>query len=223
MLDLKKMLYHNVKVTPYRFGRKITLYDTDKKRGISMERIINDQTANPGPIGLTGFALATILTSITATAGIASSAMALAMAAFCGGMAQIFAGWMAWKKGDTFNGCVFVTYGTFWWTNAFMTIASYSGFMPVDHLTWGWYFIVWAILTSLLFIGTLNGPIPIRILFFTLAALYYVLAYMNFNQIPGDSSIGVISGIIGLICGISAMYAAVADALHAKLDRRILP
>ena len=63
---------------------------------------IADTTANPAPLGLLGFGMTTVLLNM-ANAGIFSlGSMILAMGIFYGGMAQIFAGWMEWKKGNTF-------------------------------------------------------------------------------------------------------------------------
>jgi hypothetical protein len=57
-----------------------------------------DSTANPAPLGLLGFGTTTVLLNL-ANAGIISvSSMILAMGIFYGGLAQVFAGWMEWKK-----------------------------------------------------------------------------------------------------------------------------
>ena len=59
---------------------------------------IKDTTANPAPLGLLGFGMTTVLLNIHNTGYYTLGAMILAMGIFYGGMAQIFAGWMEWKK-----------------------------------------------------------------------------------------------------------------------------
>ena len=90
---------------------------------------IVDTTANPAPLGLLGFGMTTILLNLH-NAGIFNlGSMILAMGLFYGGIAQIFAGWMEWKKGNTFGTTAFMSYGLFWETLVFLIL------MP----KWGWF------------------------------------------------------------------------------------
>ena len=74
---------------------------------------LRDLTANPAPLGLLGFGMTTVLLNIHNTGYYAFSAVILAMGIFYGGLAQIFAGWMEWKKGNTFGTVAFSSYGLF--------------------------------------------------------------------------------------------------------------
>ena len=61
-----------------------------------------DKTGNPAPLGLVGFGMTTILLNIHNAGFIPLDTMILAMGIFYGGLAQVIAGIMEWKKGNTF-------------------------------------------------------------------------------------------------------------------------
>ncbi|HSO25557.1 MAG TPA: acetate uptake transporter, partial [Methanobacteriaceae archaeon] len=77
---------------------------------------IKDTTAIPGPLGLLGFGLTTVLLNIHNAGFIPISSMILAMGFAYGGIAQIMASAMEFKKGNTFGTVAFGSYGLFWWS-----------------------------------------------------------------------------------------------------------
>ncbi len=72
--------------------------------------------ANPAPLGLMGFGMTTVLLNLLNGGLIASSGigMILAVGIFYGGIAQIIAGAMEFRKGNTFGMVAFTSYGMFW-------------------------------------------------------------------------------------------------------------
>ena len=64
---------------------------------------LKDTTANPAPLGLMGFGMTTVLLNLHNAGIYKLGTMILAMGIFYGGMAQILAGAMEWKKGNTFG------------------------------------------------------------------------------------------------------------------------
>src|SRR5438105_14574520 len=73
--------------------------------------------ANPGPLGLCGFALTTfVLSSINAglIPGADAAKMVVGLAFFYGGIAQLLAGMWEFKSGNTFGATAFSSYGAFW-------------------------------------------------------------------------------------------------------------
>ena len=66
-----------------------------------------DTTANPAPLGLMGFGMTTVLLNIHNAGIIELSSMILAMGICYGGLCQIIAGIMEWKKGNTFAATAF--------------------------------------------------------------------------------------------------------------------
>jgi len=90
--------------------------------------------ANPAPLGLFGFGMTTILLNF-ANAGIYGlDSSVLAMGIFYGGIAQIIAGIMEFRKGNTFGTTAFISYGFFWETFVFLFIlpglTGMGGFAP---------------------------------------------------------------------------------------------
>ena len=73
-----------------------------------------DTTANPAPLGLLGFGMTTVLLNLHNAGFFELNAMILAMGICYGGIAQIIAGIMEWKKGNTFATAAFISYGFFW-------------------------------------------------------------------------------------------------------------
>jgi len=77
---------------------------------------LHDTTANPGPLGLMAFGLTTVLLNVHNAGLIPLSGIILAMGMFYGGLAQIIAGIMEWRKNSTFGMTAFLSFGFFWLT-----------------------------------------------------------------------------------------------------------
>src|ERR1700693_3440082 len=72
--------------------------------------------ADPGPLGLAGFAMTTFVLSVM-NANLVSSAgigAVLALAIAYGGLAQLLAGMWEFRTGNTFGAVAFSSFGTFW-------------------------------------------------------------------------------------------------------------
>ena len=83
------------------------------------ERIIISQadiTSNPAPLGLMGFGMTTVLLNLHNAGFFGLGSTILAMGIFYGGLAQVIAGIMEWKKGNTFGTTAFIFYRFFWLT-----------------------------------------------------------------------------------------------------------
>lgn len=74
---------------------------------------VKEVTANPAPLGLMGFGMTTILLNIHNVGFFELDAMILAMGIFYGGIAQVIAGIMEFKKNNTFGTTAFTSYGFF--------------------------------------------------------------------------------------------------------------
>lgn len=162
--------------------------------------------ANPAPLGLLGFGTTTILLNIHNAGFFPISAMILAMGVFYGGIAQIIAGILEFKKGNTFGMTAFVSYGMFWLTLVFIIVAPKLGLAdstPAGFM--GWYLIVWGIFTAGMFTATLKKRIALRVVFGSLTVLFLLLAIRDWT---GNQIVGTIAGIEGIFCGLSAMVLA---------------
>ena len=77
---------------------------------------IQDNSANPAPLGLLAFGMTTVLLNFHNAGIYELNSMVLAMGIFYGGLAQVIAGIMEWKKNNTFGLTAFASYGFFWLT-----------------------------------------------------------------------------------------------------------
>ncbi len=74
---------------------------------------MKDALANPAPLGLMGFGMTTVLLNIHNAGFFENDIMILAMGIFYGGLAQVIAGIMEFKKGNTFGTTAFTSFGLF--------------------------------------------------------------------------------------------------------------
>ena len=74
----------------------------------------NSTQANPAPLALMGYGMTTILLNLHNTGLFAMDVAILAMGIFYGGIAQVLAGLLEFKKNNTFGLTAFTSYGMFW-------------------------------------------------------------------------------------------------------------
>lgn len=182
---------------------------------------VTDKTANPAPLGLLGFGMTTVLLNLHNAGYFGMTSMILAMGIFYGGLAQIFAGWMEWKKGNSFGTTAFTSYGLFWLTLVFLIVAPKFGW--ADAPTTGSmvaYLFLWGLFTFCLWIATLKHPRALQVVFFTLFVLFWLLAL---GDATGNAALKTFTGYEGIVCGLSAIYLAVAQVLNNTYGRTVLP
>jgi len=179
-----------------------------------------DLTSNPGPLGLFGFALTTILLNIHNAGFYGISVMIMSMGVFFGGFAQLLAGIMEWKRGNQFSSIAFISYGSFWLTLVFIWIAPSLGLPAASGLEMGFYLMFWGLFTLIFFIQTLKGKTVGKILFGLLTLLFFLLAIGNFMK---SDLILTIAGFEGIICGLVAFYEASAIMINERYERNVLP
>jgi succinate-acetate transporter protein len=155
------------------------------------------------------------------------------MALAYGGLAQVIAGIMEYKKGNTFGTVAFTSYGLFWWSYAFLNMLPNSYFflgygLPSSE-SLAAYFFMWGLFTLMMFFGALKKNralqfvfMSLTILFFLLAARSAVLAYTSITAADLGLFTQVI-GIEGIICGLSAFYLAIAEVLNEAHGKTLLP
>ncbi|MGA2298791.1 MAG: acetate uptake transporter [FCB group bacterium] len=180
---------------------------------------IKDTTANPAPLGLLGFGMTTVLLNLHNAGIFPFDAMILAMGIFYGGLAQIIAGIMEWKKNNTFGATAFTSYGLFWLTLVFIQWLPKFGFTPSSTFSMGFYLLMWGIFTGFLFIGSLKINKALQVVFGTLTLLFFLLAIRDFS---GNEAIGRFAGVEGIICGLSAIYAGLAQVLNELYGKTIM-
>ncbi|GAB4311477.1 MAG: GPR1/FUN34/YaaH family transporter [Methanobacteriaceae archaeon] len=182
---------------------------------------IKDTTANPAPLGLLGFGLTTVLLNLHNAGFFDLNSMILAMGIAYGGIAQIIASAMEYKKGNTFATVAFGSYGLFWWTLVLLIILPKLGLAEVsDPTSMAAYLFMWGLFTLVMFIGTLKLTRGLQVIFFSLAVLFFLLAL---GDITGNTTITIIAGYEGIFTGASAIYVGLAEVLNETYGRKVVP
>ena len=182
-----------------------------------------DTTANPAPLGLMGFGMTTVLLNIHNAGFFGLGTMILAMGIFYGGVAQIIAGIMEWKKKNTFGTTAFTSYGLFWLSLVALIIMPEHQLINVEAPATGAmiaYFIMWGLFTFVMFIATLKLNRALQVVFLTLTLLFFLLAISDATQ---SEALMTFTGWEGIICGLSAVYTALAQVLNEIYGKTILP
>ena len=182
---------------------------------------ILDTTANPAPLGLLGFGLTTVLLNLHNAGAFALDSMILAMGIFYGGIAQIIAGIMEWRKNNTFGTTAFTSYGLFWLSFGGLLILPKVGLAEAANATaMGYYLFIWGLFTAVMFIATLKLNGVLQFVFASLALLFFLLAIGDWT---GSALLKTIAGYEGVICGASAIYCGLAQVLNEVYGKELLP
>jgi len=182
-----------------------------------------DTTANPAPLGLMGFGMTTVLLNFHNAGLYPLDTMILAMGIFYGGFAQIIAGVMEWKKGNTFAATAFTSYGMFWLSLVGLIVLQHapigiSG--PVKTTAMPAYLGMWGLFTAVLFVGTLRLTRALQVVFGSLTVLFALLAL---GDALDNETITHIAGWEGLFCGGAAIYTGLAQVLNEVWGRTVWP
>ena len=182
---------------------------------------IKDTTANPAPLGLMGFGMTTVLLNFHNAGVFELNSMILAMGLFYGGLAQIIAGLMEWKKGNTFALTAFTSYGFFWLSLVMLIVFPKMGLVDAPQQSaMVTYLIMWGIFTGVLLIGTLRLNRALQVVFGTLTVLFFLLALGDYT---GSGTIKLIAGYEGIFCGFAAIYAGLAQVLNEVYGKTVAP
>ena len=183
--------------------------------------VIADATANPAPLGLLAFGLTTVLLNIHNAGYYPLDAIILSMGIFYGGLAQIVAGVMEWRKGNTFGTTAFTSYGFFWLSLAGILILPKLGLGTAPTAApMATYLALWGGFTAVMFVGTLRINRALQSVFATLAVLFFLLAI---GDATGSAALKVVAGYEGILCGALAIYTGLAQVLNEVYGRMIAP
>ncbi len=189
---------------------------------------VKDLTANPAPLGLMGFGMTTVLLNLHNAGYYGLGAMILSMGIFYGGLAQVIAGIEEWKKGNTFGATAFTSYGFFWLSLVGIVLIpkldvllgeGFADLAPAPT-TMAAYLFMWGLFTFFMFIGTLKANRALQVVFLTLTILFFLLAAGDFT---GNEAITRLAGFEGILCGFSAIYAALGQVLNEMYGKNIVP
>ena len=185
-----------------------------------MSTELKTKVANPGPLGLLGFGMTTVLLNLHNAELLPLSIAIVAMGIALGGLAQIIAGVFELRNGNTFAGTAFTAYGLFWWSLVLIWLNPGMKVDAADKISMGYYLLLWGIFTAFMFVGTLKHNKATQVVFGSLTVLFILLALGDFT---GNHTITMIAGFEGIFCGLSAIYSAMGQIVNGEFGKKIIP
>ena len=181
--------------------------------------------ANPAPLGLAGFGLTTVVLSCI-NAGLLKGdapnllAVVVPLAFAYGGLAQVIAGILEYKKGNTFGTTAFTSYGGFWFWYAFMLWTVGAGWIkPPAANAVGVALLMWGVFTFLMWIASFRTNFVLWTVFLLLWITFFLLA-------GGDLGMGArwhtAGGWVGLVTGVDALYLSFAEVANATFGKPVV-
>ncbi len=180
----------------------------------------DERVADPGPLGLAGFAMTTFALS-SANANLWKGAgveAALALAIFYGGFAQLLAGMWEFVRKNTFAALAFTSYGAFWLS--FYAIVKF-GIPGGGADTVGIFLLGWAIFTVYMTIAATKTNAAVLTVFVLLSITFIFLTIGNWGA--GHTDMVRIGGWTGLATALAAWYASFAGVTNSTYGKVVLP
>jgi succinate-acetate transporter protein len=179
--------------------------------------------ADPGPLGLAGFALTTFVLSMF-NSGLVSKAgepVVLGVALAYGGIAQFAAGMWEFRTGNTFGAVAFTSYGAFW-VSFWALVTFFAADIPPEHAgaAIGLFLISWGIFTAYMFIASLRTTAAVALVFLLLAITFFLL---GIGESGGHEGMVEVGGWAGLLTAAAAWYASFAAVINSTFGRTVLP
>jgi succinate-acetate transporter protein len=176
--------------------------------------------ADPGPLGLAGFAMTTFVLSminanLISPAGIGA---VLGLAIAYGGLAQLLAGMWEFRTGNTFGAVAFSSYGAFW--ISFYVLLHTSTATSDPHAV-ALYLFAWGGFTGYMFIASLRTTGAVALVFLLLTATFIILGFGLIGKT--HPTITHIGGAVGIATAAAAWYASFAAVINSTFARVVAP
>ena len=179
--------------------------------------------ADPGPLGLAGFALTTFVLSMVNANLVGGGALpvVLGLALAYGGIAQLLAGMWEFRTGNTFGAVAFSSYGAFWISFFVLAQVDLKAITKTEvDSALGLYLWAWAIFTAYMFLASLRTTAAVALVFLLLTATYILLGIGNSG---GNASTIHVGGYVGIATAVAAWYASFAAVINSTFGRVIAP
>jgi len=199
-----------------------------EKRLDALERMqtmtMKPPIANVGTLGLWAFALTTAMLSVKELRVGASDdgavGVTIGFAFGFGGLVQLLAGILSALRGQSFSAVAFASYGGFWLSYGTYEVLAYEAVIPRDKVAEEAMLFMWGFLTLVLFCASLNTNVAISSLFFTLAALFFLLGGAKDS---GSSALKLVASLFGVGVSIIAFYAGAGELINEQYGKTIIP
>ena len=179
--------------------------------------------ADPGPLGLAGFAMTTFVLSMfnAKLVGSGGEPIVYGLALAYGGLAQVLAGMWEFRTGNTFGAVAFTSYGAFW-LSFWAYVQFFADKVPAadaGHAV-GLYLIAWGIFTTYMLVASLRTTAAIATVFALLSVTFFLL---GIGDAGAHENVTKIGGWVGLATAAAAWYASFAAVTNSTFGRTVLP
>ena len=193
--------------------------------------------ADPGPLGLAGFAGTTFMLSMINSGLVGKGSlvgggllpMVAMLAVAYGGIAQLIAGIWEFRTGNTFGAVAFCSYGAFWISFFLIVQLGVAGVVAGKGDVFAGlslYLYTWTIFTLYMFVASLRTSGAVAVVFLLLTITFLLLAIGNASLVGtlhvtnGTIKLG---GWFGIITAIAAWYASAAAVINSTFGRVLAP
>jgi uncharacterized protein len=194
---------------------------------ISKERVevVAPPVANPGPLGLSAFALTAFVLSCVNAGFISAPHIVVGLALFYGGIVQIVAGIWDLRNGNTFGATMFCSFGAFWMAFAAVLMpgfgieAAYPKAADL-HTALAFFLLGWTIYACMMFLATFKTSVALMAAF---AMVVLTLVALTIADFGGGHTFTILGGWFGIIAALGAWYLALAGLLVSVKSTFQLP
>ena len=193
--------------------------------------------ADPGPLGLAGFAGTTFMLSMINSGLVGKGSlvgggllpMVAMLAVAYGGIAQLIAGIWEFRTGNTFGAVAFCSYGAFWISFFLIVQLGVGGVVASKGDVFAGlslYLYTWTIFTLYMFVASLRTSGAVALVFLLLTITFLLLAIGNASLVGtlhvtnGTIKLG---GWFGIVTAICAWYASAAAVINSTFGRVLAP
>ena len=178
--------------------------------------------ADPGPLGLAGFAMTTFVLSMFNSNLVNEKGLpvVLGLALAYGGIVQLLAGMWEFRTGNTFGAVAFCSFGGFWisfWALNVFYAKQIGG--NAGHAV-GVYLWAWAIFTAYMTVAAMRTSGAVLLVFVLLTAAFVLLAI---GASGAHTTVTHWGGYVGLATAAAAWYASFAAVTNSTFGRTVLP
>jgi len=178
---------------------------------------------NSAPLGLAAFAITTFMLSMinAKLMPAAITPVVFGVAFMYGGIAQLIAGVIQFRTGNTFTGVLFSTFGAFW-LSLYAIVEFFLKDIPVAQTghALGLFLYAFGIFTVWIWLASFRTNVIVVVALAGLAATLFVLGVGNYY---GSGMTVEAGGYMGLAVAALAAYLSLAELCEFGYKRAVLP
>jgi uncharacterized protein len=178
---------------------------------------------NSAPLGLAAFAITTFMLSMINAKLMPAeiTPVVFGVALMYGGIAQLIAGVIQFRTGNTFTGVLFSTFGAFW-LSLFAIVQFFLKDIPAAQTghALGLFLYAFGIFTVWIWLASFRTNVVVVLALAGLAATLFVLGVGNYY---GSGLTVEVGGYMGLVVAAMAAYLSLAELCEFGYKREVLP